>query len=291
MKKLLKIIFPIKLHFTILQLEEYKYTRFIKWILKNFFKRSIAAKKPFAVTQKITYLTFLFILICIILPIVLFSITSSLLLSFLALIILLTQPWITLGLSLALLKPYEIYNRKKAIEDSRKKLLSCQNLKVIGITGSFGKSSTKEILYQMLKEKYDVLKTPESFNTIFGIAKVIDLELDNKYDYFICEMAAYNKGEIATLTYMVPPKYGILTGITTQHYERFGSLENTIQAKFELIDAIKDKDNIVFNLNDKNITGEVKKRKIENPSGFLTAKNTKFDKNGSSFDLIFDILS
>ncbi|HEX6977313.1 MAG TPA: UDP-N-acetylmuramoyl-tripeptide--D-alanyl-D-alanine ligase [Patescibacteria group bacterium] len=287
MKKILKAIFPIKLNFAILQLEEYKYLRFLKWILKNFFKRSVPSKKPFVITQKVKYLAVLFTLISLAFPLLTLLITKSLLASFIVLLILLTQPYITLLFSLLLLKPYEMYNKNKTIENTRKKVTSFKNLKVIGITGSFGKSSTKEILYQILKAKFDVLKTPESFNTIFGIAKVVDLELDKNHEYFICEMAAYNIGEINTLTYMVPPTYGILTGITTQHFERFGSLENTIKAKFELVDAVKDKTNMVFNLNDENIQNELTKRKITNPTGFLKAQNIKFDKNGSSFDLFF----
>ncbi len=287
MKKIIKTLFPIKLNFAILQLEEYKYLRFIKWILKNFFKRSIASKKAFVVTQKIKYLVSLFILICLALPTLIFLLTKSLIISLIILFILLTQPYIALLLALLLLKPYEMYNKQKTIEDIRKKVTSFKNLKVIGITGSFGKSSTKEILYQILKGKFDVLKTPESFNTIFGIAMVVDLELDKNYEYFICEMAAYNTGEIKTLTYMVPPQYGILTGITTQHFERFGSLENTVKAKFEIVDAVKNNNNMVFNLDDENIIGELRQRKIVNPTGFLKAQNIKFDKNGSSFNLLF----
>lgn len=99
----------------------------------------------------------------------------------------------------------------------------------------------------MLKTKYRVLRTPESYNTVFGIAKVVKWELDESYDYFICEMGAYKRGEIAELCWMVEPDYGMLTGINEQHLERFGSIENTVRAKFELVEFIRDPKRLVLN--------------------------------------------
>src|SRR5260221_6829967 len=87
---------------------------------------------------------------------------------------------------------------------------------------------------------------------------------------------------------MIPPEYGVLTGITTQHFERFGSLDNTIKAKFELVDAIKEKNNIVLNLDDQNIVGELKKRNIKISENKISIKNINFDKNGSNSDLLIN---
>jgi UDP-N-acetylmuramoyl-tripeptide--D-alanyl-D-alanine ligase len=131
---------------------------------------------------------------------------------------------------------FEKLNRRKTKQQIRQKIesLKKQKLKVIGITGSYGKTSVKEYLYQILKTKYKVLKTPESFNTLFGIVAVIDYELDDSYDYFICEIGAYEIGEIKEICEVVKPDYSILTGINEQHIERFGSIENTTKAKFEL---------------------------------------------------------
>src|SRR5258708_24016596 len=238
MKKIINIIFPLKLQLNILQLEEYKPLRFLNWITKNFFKRNVPTKKGLVYTQKVKNLLAIYIVLCI----------ASLFLNIFLFLILIIMPFIGITLAIFILKPYEIYNRYKTKNNTREKILSLKNLKVIGVTGSFGKTSTKEILYQILKTKYKILRTPESFNTVFGIAKVIDLEIDNSYELFICEMAAYKIGEIKEICDMVHPNYGILTGITTQHFERFGSLENTIKAKFELVDAVKSKNNIVFNL-------------------------------------------
>ncbi len=288
MKKILNILIPIKLNLNILQLEEYKYIRFIHWILKNFLKRSLSNKKTLVYTQKVKNILIVFFILCLAIPLLTLSLTKALSISIIVFIILITQPYVALGLTLLIIKPYEIYNKYKIINNTREKIVSLKNLTVIAVAGSFAKTSTKEILYQLLKTKYKTLRTPESFNTIFGIAKVIDLELDSSYKYFICEMAAYNIGEIKALTSMVPPKYGILTGITTQHFERFGSLINTIKAKFELVDAIKNKGNIIFNPEDQNIIGELEKRKIKVPNKNVSAKNIKFSNKGSSFYLIIN---
>jgi len=114
---------------------------------------------------------------------------------------------------------------------------------------------------------------------------VVDYELDKTYDYFICEMAAYHKGDIRKLCYMVPPDYGIITGIALQHLERFGNLKNIIKTKFELYDKIKNRDHIIFNLGNEEIAKEVKRRNIKNPKRYLRCSKKTFSKNGSSFDI------
>ena len=108
------------------------------------------------------------------------------------------------------------------------------NLTVIGITGSYGKTTVKEMLKTVLAKKYKVLSTPKSFNTLFGISQVIKEQLKPEHEIFIVEIGAYKIGEIAELCRMVKPKIGILTGITNQHLERFGSEENIIKAKFKI---------------------------------------------------------
>ena len=107
----------------------------------------------------------------------------------------------------------------------------------IGITGSFAKTSVKEILKTILSQKYRVLATPFSYNTPLGIAKSVKM-LDSTHDVFIAEMGARQKGDIKELARLVNPKYGILTGVNHQHLESFGSIENTMDTKFELIENL-----------------------------------------------------
>ena len=119
-----------------------------------------------------------------------------------------------------------------------KKIATYQKLIVIGITGSYGKSSVKEYLSQILAEKYRILKTPGNTNTDIGVAKfILRSDLDS-VDMFVVEMGAYQIGEIKKICGIVKPKIGILTAIIEQHLSLFGSIENIQEAKYELLRAI-----------------------------------------------------
>ena len=279
-------IFPIKLQLKILQLEGYELVGFLKWIFKNFFVRSVNNKKNLVPTSKLKLIIFLSIIFWVGSFLATWALTKNLLLSLVIQFLLTTQSYVFLVSSVVVLIPIQFLYIHHLIRRTRKKILSLKELKVIAITGSYGKSSTKEILYQLIKDKYKVLRTPESYNTILGISKVVDYELDDSYDFFVCEMAAYHEGDIKQLCYMIPPTFGILTGITEQHLEKFGSLRNIIKTKFELYNEIKNKDNIIFNLDDHNIFDEKGRRKIKNASDYLEATNILFSENGSQFEII-----
>jgi len=118
------------------------------------------------------------------------------------------------------------------------RVASVKNLVVIGITGSYGKSSTKEFLAQILEKKFKVIKTPKNINTEIGISKFILQKLNPDDEIFIVEMGAYKKGEIKRICDIVKPKIGIITGINEQHLDLFGSFENIINTKFELIESL-----------------------------------------------------
>ena len=120
---------------------------------------------------------------------------------------------------------------------------------LIGITGSFGKTTTKEILATILSTRFRTLKTPESWNTLMGLTRTIRERLDEQHEIFVVEMGAYKRGEIAALCDLTGPLHiGILTGINEQHLERFGGIENTIKAKYEIIQAIQPGGLAIFNV-------------------------------------------
>lgn len=121
---------------------------------------------------------------------------------------------------------------------AKSKLAMMNNTDVIGITGSYGKTSTKNILYDILNIKYNVFKTPANYNTPFGLMITINEQLDIYNDYFIAEMGACKVGEIKELCDLVHPKYGILTRVGLAHLETFGSEENIQRTKFELIESL-----------------------------------------------------
>jgi len=142
-------------------------------------------------------------------------------------------------------KPIEKAVGNHYINEAKAKINALPNLVVIGITGSYGKTSTKFYLQKLLSSKYNVLMTPESYNTTMGVVKTVREQLDATYDIFICEMGAKNVGEIKEICDIVKPKYGIITSIGPAHLESFKSMENIVRTKFELCDALPE-DGIIF---------------------------------------------
>ena len=161
----------------------------------------------------------------------------------------------------------------------------------IGITGSYGKTSVKEILKTILSQKYRVLATPASFNTPLGIARTVKF-LDSTHDVFIAEMGAREKGDIKELAKMVRPAYGVITGVNNQHLETFGSIENTIETKYELFENLADGGVGIFSADNENsralfdrYDGEKYLVGITAEDGLVTATDVKTDVKGMEFTL------
>jgi UDP-N-acetylmuramoyl-tripeptide--D-alanyl-D-alanine ligase len=110
--------------------------------------------------------------------------------------------------------------------------------KVLGITGSYGKTSTKYVVADLLAARYRTFKTPAGVNTTMGITRVIREDLSDEQEIFVVEMSAYGPGEIREVCDLVHPAIGILTAVGVQHLERFGTPERIAEAKYELIAAL-----------------------------------------------------
>ena len=137
--------------------------------------------------------------------------------------------------------------KKKIFKKASEKRTSLDGVLTIGITGSYGKTSTKEFLATILSEKFSVLKTESNNNTDIGVANTILHKLDSSYDIFVAEMGAYKIGEIAKTAAMVKPSIGVLTGLGPQHLSLFGGMQNTQKAKYELIESLPEKGLAIFN--------------------------------------------
>jgi len=144
--------------------------------------------------------------------------------------------------------------KKVVYRKAGRKRASLVDLTVIGITGSFGKTSTKDFLAHILSQKFKVLKTRANVNTEIGLAKAVLRELKPEHEVFVCEMAAYKRGEIKTMAKIVQPQVGILTGINEQHLALFGSQENIVKGKIELIEALPEDGTAIFNGNSEKIS-------------------------------------
>ena len=124
------------------------------------------------------------------------------------------------------------------IHDAKKILKSKPDLKIIGLTGSYGKTSTKYILGRILSEKYNTVITPGSFNTPMGVVITIRNQLTPATQVFVVEMGAKQVGDIKEICDIVHPQTAIITSVGPQHLNTFGSIENVVKTKFELADAV-----------------------------------------------------
>lgn len=175
--------------------------------------------------------------------------------------------------------------KRRIIEKARKKIAKFPNLTVVGITGSYGKSTTKEILAKILEKKYKILKTPANVNTAIGIAQLILKDLTAEHQIFVTEMGAYKRGEIKEICDIVKPKIGILTAVNEQHLALFGSIENTIRAKFELVESLPKDGLAILNIGDKNIQKGLEEAKIAAKKKLYSAE-AKADVSAADIDVL-----
>jgi UDP-N-acetylmuramoyl-tripeptide--D-alanyl-D-alanine ligase len=188
-----------------------------------------------------------------------------------------------------LIQPYENHNNKKFYKMAEKKLASMPDLKIIGVTGSYGKTSVKYILTSILKQKYNTFMTPGNFNTLLGVQRSINEHLKSTDEIFVCEMGAKEVGKIKEICDLVKPKMGILTAVGPQHLETFGSLENIKKAKMELINSVPEDGLRVVNFENENAADAAKDTKCLkyglNKNFDAYAYNIKMTDTGSSFDI------
>ncbi|MCH5219493.1 MAG: UDP-N-acetylmuramoyl-tripeptide--D-alanyl-D-alanine ligase [Muribaculaceae bacterium] len=186
--------------------------------------------------------------------------------------------------------PVEKHINRKFYNLASDKLRSSSDLTVIGITGSYGKTSTKHYLYDILNQKFETLMTPGSYNTTLGVVRTVNELLKPYHQIFIAEMGAKQPGDIKEICDLVHPRLGILTSVGPQHLETFHSVENVVKTKFELIDSLPSDGTAVIN----NDYEAIAKRKTDNckvirygiddkTSCDITAENIRYHSKGTTF--------
>ncbi len=264
-------------------------------------ERKEKSKVPLVYTKRMVRLIITFALLTIILSLLLiFSVnliaipfSSNLLSKFRYAILCLSPlavPYLVL-LAYEINQPLEKSINKKYYDACKAKLASSPNLIKIAITGSYGKTSVKNVLLEILSQKYKVLATPESYNTPMGIVKTVN-RLENDHQILICEMGARRVGDINELCSLVVPDYAVITGITRQHLETFGTIENVIKTKSEILKDLKGEafissDNkYTVDIYNKATCKKVLAGKNKNKNSFVFAEGVKFSENGTEFTLI-----
>ena len=195
-------------------------------------------------------------------------------------------------------RPIEKAVNQYYINDAKRILKSMQNLQIIGVTGSYGKTSVKFYLQTLLQGKYNVLVTPESYNTPMGIVKTIRGSLKSTHEIFICEMGARHVGDIKEDTDIVHPHHGVITSVGPQHLETFHSMENIQKTKFELADCIPEGGMLFLNGDNEYIQEKAKEyhNKIfyysnpesaenDRPAGYY-AKDVAVSQMGTEFTVV-----
>lgn len=195
-------------------------------------------KKPLVMTQRARRIFFTMLALSYIAAGAVWMSTESL--KFVSAILLLevvVSPFILLSANW-LLRPVEAHINRRYYNEARDILRSMPSLRVIGITGSYGKTSTKHYLQAILSQQFDTIMTPGSYNTTLGVIRTIREHLQPYNEVFIVEMGAKQPGDIREICELVNPSIGIITAVGEQHLESFKSIENVQRTKFELVDAL-----------------------------------------------------
>lgn len=176
-------------------------------------------------------------------------------------------------------------------------LVRHKKMKVIAVTGSYGKTTTKEILYSLLSQKYKTIKTEASKNSPIAIAEVVLSQLRPEHEIFIVEMGAYKTGEIKKMSSMVHPHIAVLTAINVQHQDLFGSIEMTMKAKYELVQGLEPGGKVIANADNEYIRTMCEWAKHDgrtvnyystaDPKALLFAKHIHSTREGISFTAVY----
>lgn len=200
--------------------------------------------------------------------------------------------WIMMYLMAVITEPVENMIKEKFMKMAKEIMRTCP-AKIVGITGSFGKTSSKNILQEILSEKYYSLMTPASFNTPMGITITVREKLKPIHEVFICEMGADHVGDIQQLSDFVKPEIGIVTSIGPQHLNTFGTLQNIIDEKMKLIENLPEHGVGVLNLDNEYIRNYQLKNNckivtyaIKQEDADLRAVNIVYSSQGSHFELL-----
>lgn len=261
----------------------------LTYILLIFNHKRNKEKKPFVVTIRIKRMYITYLILIILLAISVNVIDYKISLSIINIVAIFSYVWVYIVNLLN--RPLEKYIRRGFCKKANSKLKDINGLEVIGITGSYGKTSTKYVVNTILSQKYNTVMTPESYNTTMGVVRTVNEKVSSTHKFFVCEMGAKYIGDIKEICDIVEPKYAIITAIGPQHLDTFKNIENISKTKLELIDAIPEDDGIAFvNWEDENIRkAKINKKIIKyglTSASDYYADNIVITEKGSSFDVV-----
>jgi UDP-N-acetylmuramoyl-tripeptide--D-alanyl-D-alanine ligase len=191
-----------------------------------------------------------------------------------------------------LTRPVETYVHRHFIKLAKNKLDRMPDLTVIAITGSYGKTSTKFMICDLLKERYSVCSTPGSYNTPMGICKVINNNLEAHHQILVLEMGARYEGNIDDLCDIAEPDIAVVTNVGIAHLETFGSQDAIARTKSTLVKRTKAGGKVVLNADDERVDAMAELRddveiiKVGLESGDIRAQNIEYSHKGMQFTVL-----
>ena len=202
-------------------------------------------------------------------------------------------PWLLIWPMDGMTAPIEAGVRAHYLNDAKRILASDPSLIRIGITGSFGKTTTKNIMQAMVSQQYNSLMTPASYNTPMGITRTIREMLKPIHQVFVCEMGADHVGDIRELMEFVNPSIGVVTSIGPQHLNTFGCQENITKEKMNVIEMLPQDGFGVMNYDNPFIRGWNVKNKVATATYGIhyekvdyRAVDITYTSTGSSFTVV-----
>jgi UDP-N-acetylmuramoyl-tripeptide--D-alanyl-D-alanine ligase len=202
-------------------------------------------------------------------------------------------PW-TLVLANLALKPVQDSINRRYVQHAKRSLKDWNPL-VVGITGSYGKTTTKFCVGAVLAADRQTLVTPESYNSYLGVIRTINENLRQSDRAFVVEMGMFRRGDIEELCELVHPTVGVITAIGPMHLERLGSIEAIAAAKGELLDSLPEDGHFVTNAEDprcvelaERATVPVTLFGIDSPSAQVLARDIRLADGRTEFNLRLD---
>lgn len=289
-------LFAAKYYIHMLQLEGYFLSQFVSHLFARIRNPRLLfkpqqVKKPLVFTARIKRLYFCLALIVLLINVFAGVWGNPLLFLVMLAPIVLVSPLVLLA-SLIMI-PIEKAIASWYVHDAKKRLEARKDLKIVAITGSYGKTSTKFILSTILSERYACLTPPSSYNTTMGVVRVIRERLQPDDEVFICEMGSRHIGDIKEICDFVHPHNALITSIGPQHLDTFGSIEGVKKGKFELVEALPENGIAVFASSNEHILELYDKAQCrKHTAGFLEtdtlrAENVSVGCSGSAFTLVY----
>src|SRR5258708_28928337 len=278
----------------LLQLENYELFRFWQLLFKKGLFPKKNQSKDLVWTKKAKALMQMAVGLHLLIFVSLYFATHSWLLPIIIFLILSLGYFLLFSIALILVWPLDFTAKRIIIGKAKSKIRYQPNLKIIGIAGSYGKTTMKNVLQTVLGQKFKAISTPESVNTPVGIARWILKEVNASTEVIIVEMGEHYLGDIQYLCSITPPDIAVVTGINQAHLERMKSMGNIVATVFEIVSGTKPQGLIVLNGDDKLVMENYKKfvwpdhKILEYKEAGI--KNRNFDQEKLSWQADFDQL-